>query len=67
MRKLVLDNGIWLWRYVKGTVIIKNPQGKKYLTDKSEISGVSWESFDNGYMFAVTPSVIKDWIEKNCV
>ncbi len=67
MRKLILDNGTWLWKFVKGNVVIKNPQGKKFLTNISTISGISWDMFEKGYNYSLTPSIIKNWIEENYI
>jgi hypothetical protein len=69
MRNLVLSNGTWKYKIGRSFILIVSPNGKRHLTNQSEVSGLSWEQLERGYwkkwFSGIKPSMIKDWIEKN--
>lgn len=69
MRKLHINEEIWLYRIGRGHIVIKDPAGKKILTNQSDVSGVNWPELERGYwkgyFKGITPSMVKDWIIKN--
>lgn len=69
-RRIVVDNKIY--RYVvgkTGTIVIRSDD-KKFVTDVTEVKGISFESFDRGKRKKtkdgmVFPSEIERWIKSN--
>jgi hypothetical protein len=69
MRKLHINDEEWQYKIGKsGAIVIFPPNGRKVLTDASEVSGLSWDEVERGTWkgwFHLKPSMIKDWIIKN--
>ena len=70
-RKIHLFGKVWEYIISKGGgIVIWGPDGKKYLTDMSEVSGWDWNAIERGTWkkyFSITPSMIKHYIEFNLV
>jgi hypothetical protein len=66
-RKLVLASGVWCYRVGKGFIAIFSPTGQKYVTNQSEVSGMSWSDLERGYwkkwFKGIGPGMIRQWIE----
>jgi hypothetical protein len=65
-RKIHLFGKVWEYIIGNGRIVIWSPDGKKYLTDMSEVSGWSWTDIERGTWkgyFSITPQMIKDHIE----
>jgi hypothetical protein len=71
MRKIVLKDGVWQWSIGKENIVIKAPNGRKILTNKSEVSGRTWTDLEldawKENTFSFTPKIIKEYIEKHCI
>jgi len=65
-RKVHINNEVWTYTIGHGRIVIWGPDGKKYLTDYSEVSGWNWNDIERGTWkkyFSITPKLIKNYIE----
>jgi hypothetical protein len=70
-RPIVIDRELYQYKIGRSHIYIYGPDGKRYDTDLSKVSGLSWETIEqlerekasSGYC---TPAIMENWIRKNC-
>lgn len=59
----------WLYRVNGSGVAVHSPEGKRTFIWMTDITGWSWSDLERaeykGYLPPITPSVVKDYIERN--
>lgn len=66
-RKLHIDGCIWTYHVGDVYIGIWSPEGKKFLTDISEVSGWPWDDIERGKWKGnwkgISPSMVKNFIK----
>lgn len=70
-RRLVLDSGTWQFKIGESYVQIFSPDGKKYVPDHSQVTGLSWDTLErlhcknrgSDHPGNIRPSKIREWID----
>lgn len=70
-RKIHIDEEEWIYRIGRQFIVIWSPNNNKYLTNLSEVSGLSWSNIERniwkGNWKGIKPSEIKKYIESNYI
>ncbi len=65
----MLDSGTWQYRIGSGDIVIFSPNDSRYLTNQSEVTGMSWDNLERGYwkgwFKGIGPGDIRKWIEEH--
>jgi len=68
-RKIVIDREIYQYKIGRSHIKIYDPTGKKYDTNLSEVTGMSWYDIEKilrkGSSGICGPSTIEKWIRNN--